>query len=121
MSSLPSLTPWIRSLPLVGLTLADAGHGDAFLAATDHAPQSPRLQALRQYAAGEFAAAADVFAQLMEPLYEALARLRNGERLASEGRRAEADQELMRAVAFFRKARATRFIQEAERVLAATA
>ena len=121
MSSLASLTPWIGSMPLVGLTIADAGAGDAFLAATEDAPQSPRLQALRLYAAGEFAAAADGFAKLMEPLYEALARLRNGERLASEGRRAEADRELMRAVAFFRKARATRLIHEAERLLAATA
>jgi hypothetical protein len=46
--------------------------------------------------------------------HEAYARLRAAEQLAAEGRRAEADDQLARAVAFFREARATRWLRQAE-------
>ena len=121
VSLLPTIALWLGTTPLIGLILADAGRGDALLAATEAVPTSPILQAVRLYASGDFAAAADGFAESEEPLIEALARLRAGERLVGEGQHAQADGELRRALAFFRKARATMFIDEAEQLLSATA
>ncbi len=51
----------------------------------------------------------------------ALARLRAGRELTRTGRRAEADDQLRQALAFFRSVAATRFIREAEALLAASA
>ena len=53
--------------------------------------------------------------------YESLARLRAAEGLAAAGRRAEADAQLQRALAFFRSVGATRYIREGEALLAASA
>jgi len=41
--------------------------------------------------------------------------------LVEEGRRAEADEHLRRALAFYRSVRATRYIREGETLLAASA
>jgi hypothetical protein len=49
----------------------------------------------------------------------ALARLRAAERLVSEGRRAEADIHLQKALAFYRSVGATRYIRRGEALLAA--
>jgi len=121
VSLLPTIALWMVTMPLIGLILADSGRGDALLAATETVPASPKLQAVRLYASGDFAAAADAFAEFDEPLIEALARLRAGERLAAEGQHGQADRELRRALAFFRKAGATTLIHEAEQLLVATA
>ena len=50
---------------------------------------------------------------------EALARLRAAEQLIAEGRRAEADEQLQRSLAFWRSVGATRYIREGEALLAA--
>ena len=52
---------------------------------------------------------------------EALARVRAAKLLIAEGRRAEADEQLRRAIAFWRSVGATRYIRQAEKLLAATA
>jgi len=52
---------------------------------------------------------------------EALARLRAAERLVRDGRRAEADEQLQRALAFYRSVGATRYVREGEALLAASA
>ena len=52
---------------------------------------------------------------------EAYARLCAAESLAARGRRAEADEELHAALAFYRSVGATRFIREGEALLAASA
>jgi len=52
---------------------------------------------------------------------EALARLRAAEVSAAAGRRAEADEHLQRALAFYRSVGATRYIREGEALLAASA
>ena len=51
----------------------------------------------------------------------ALARLQAAEALVAEGRRAEADEQLRLALAFFRSVGATRWTREGEALLAATA
>ena len=48
-------------------------------------------------------------------------RLRSAEQLVHEGRRAEADEQLRRALAFYRSVGATRWIREGEALLAASA
>jgi hypothetical protein len=52
---------------------------------------------------------------------EAYARLRAAEQLVAAGRSAEASAELDRALAFYRSVGATRYIREAEALLAASA
>jgi class 3 adenylate cyclase/tetratricopeptide (TPR) repeat protein len=73
----------------------------------------------RAFAAGDLATAADLCVQLECGPEEAYSRLRLAERLAAEGRRADADAELETALAFYRKAGATYFIHQAESLLVA--
>jgi hypothetical protein len=65
--------------------------------------------------------AADLFAETDSPLDEAFYRLRAAEQLVDQGHRAEADEQLRRALAFFRSVRATRYVCEGEALLAASA
>ncbi|HUF00879.1 MAG TPA: AAA family ATPase [Gaiellaceae bacterium] len=52
---------------------------------------------------------------------EAYVRLQAAERLVAEGRRAEADEQLQRALAFWRSVGATRYVRQGEALLAKTA
>jgi hypothetical protein len=84
-------------------------------------PRSPWLQVSGAVARGELAAAADRLAALEAFSVEAEVRLRAAERLVAKGRRAEADVQLQKALAFYRSVGATRYIREGEALLAATA
>ncbi len=68
---------------------------------------------------GNYEAAAEAFDETGDMESEAAARLRAGEKLLAEGRRADADEQLAQAVAFFRSVGATRYIREAEALLSA--
>jgi class 3 adenylate cyclase/tetratricopeptide (TPR) repeat protein len=63
--------------------------------------------------------AAEVYLEIGNLANEALCRLRAAEKLVVEGRRAEADAHLRRALAFFRSVGATRYVREGEALLAA--
>jgi len=52
---------------------------------------------------------------------EAYARLRAARELVEQGKRAEADAELNRALAFWREVGATRYVREGEALLAESA
>jgi hypothetical protein len=52
---------------------------------------------------------------------EADARLRAAEKHVREGRRADADAQLQKALAFYRSVGATAYVREAESLLAASA
>lgn len=65
--------------------------------------------------------AAEGFSVIGDLDSEAEARLRAAEQLVAQGRRAEADAQLDPALAFFRPVGASRYVQQAERLLAATA
>jgi tetratricopeptide (TPR) repeat protein len=65
--------------------------------------------------------AADVLAEIGDRPLEAFARLRAAGQLLSEDRRAEADEQLQKSLAFWRSVGATRYIREGEALLAATA
>jgi tetratricopeptide (TPR) repeat protein len=89
-------------------------------AVEEHLAQSPPtrwkdagLAALR----GDFTGAADILDEIGDLELEALARLRGAERLLAESTRAEADEELQKALAFYRSVRATRYIREVEALL----
>jgi predicted ATPase/class 3 adenylate cyclase len=70
---------------------------------------------------GRWVEAADEYQEIGALPYAALAALRATQTLVAEGRRAEADNELRRALAFFRSVGATRYIREGESLLAASA
>jgi class 3 adenylate cyclase len=69
----------------------------------------------------EFRAAADALREMGSQAGEAFYRLCAAERLVAAGRRAEADKELRRALAFYRGVDAKRHLREGEALLAASA
>jgi hypothetical protein len=82
---------------------------------------SPWLRTTAAVLARDFRAAADTFAEMGCPAPEAFFRLRAAEQLVGEGRRAEADEQLRPALAFYRGVGATRYVREGEALLAASA
>jgi class 3 adenylate cyclase/tetratricopeptide (TPR) repeat protein len=82
---------------------------------------SPWRDALAALADDDYVAAADHLGGMGLRPEEAYARLRAAERLIAEGRRAEGEVELSRARAFYREVGATRYLREADALLAATA
>ena len=81
----------------------------------------PWVRAARAFATGELREAADICGSIGARTEEARDRLWLAEALVREQRRAEADVELHRALAFYRSVGATRYIREAEALLAASA
>lgn len=77
-------------------------------------------EAVRAYVSGDFARAAEDYAEIGSKPEEAEARLRAAEALLEQGDRAEADTQLQRALAFWRSVGATRFVQEGEALLGAS-
>jgi class 3 adenylate cyclase/tetratricopeptide (TPR) repeat protein len=110
---------WAMPLAVV---LTGLGRPDELEAVAQNAIMSNRwLDAARAYAAGAFAEAAEILAAMGAIPDEAFVRVRVAEALVSAGRRAEADAELRRALAFYRSVGATAYIQEAESLFAASA
>jgi class 3 adenylate cyclase/tetratricopeptide (TPR) repeat protein len=70
---------------------------------------------------GNFVVAADGFAAIGARQPEAMLRLHAAERLVAEGRRAEADTQLRKAIPFFQRAGAPAFLRRAEALLTASA
>jgi class 3 adenylate cyclase len=110
---------WLHQLPLL---LVGMGRGREYLAALgDEDPATPWLEAGRAAASGEFRRAAAVYEEIGARAAEAQARLFAAEALFTEGRRAEPDAELARALAYFRSVRATAYTGRGEALLAASA
>jgi len=70
---------------------------------------------------GDLIGAADRCAEIGALFWEAHIRWAAAEALAQDGRRAEADMQLRKALAFYRSVSATRYVRRAEALLAATA
>ena len=82
---------------------------------------SPWLRATAAVLAHDFRGAAEIYAEMGSPAHDAFYRLRATEQLVAEGRRAEADEQLRPALAFYRSVGATRYVREGETLLAASA
>jgi class 3 adenylate cyclase/tetratricopeptide (TPR) repeat protein len=110
---------WAMALAVVLTALGRAGELEAVV---QNATMSNRwLDAARAYAAGGFEEAADILAAIGAIPDEAFARLRAAEGLVHAGRRSEADDQLQRALAFYRSVGATAYIREGESLFAASA
>ena len=114
-----ALSEWSASGAVV---VASTGRGERFLdCAESLVDRSPWLRASVAYVAGDPSTAADIYGALGAQPEEARARLRAAELLVRDGRRAEADVELERALAFWRAAGATACVREGEALMAASA
>ena len=106
--------------PHLAVVMDALGRGNEFL---ERAPtlgaSTPWLEAATLWAQGEHERAADLLGEMGSLPDEALARLRAADKLVAAGRRVEADEQLGRALAFFRAVGATHYIREAEELLAA--
>jgi class 3 adenylate cyclase len=107
-------------LHVLAWTLVEAGRG-AELAAAAARFDTPWARAGVAFAEGDPVRAAEICAEMGAVTEEAYARLAAARQLAGEGRRAEADEELHRALAFYRSVGAKRYVQEGEALLAASA
>jgi tetratricopeptide (TPR) repeat protein len=114
---------WMPSweLPSLAEVLWELGEADELRGLIADAPETAWAKPARLLAESDFAAAADAYARLGAPLFEAGLRLRAAESLAAEGRRAEAEEQLERALAFYRSVGATAYAARAESLLAASA
>jgi hypothetical protein len=81
--------------------------------------QTPWRDAAMAIARGDLVGAADILQASGAAALEAHARLRAASRLTAEGRHAEAEKQLQKALAFYRSVGATRYVREAESLLAA--
>jgi tetratricopeptide (TPR) repeat protein len=79
------------------------------------------LTAARAILSDELGVAANLLGEIGARPMEALCRLGLAEHLVADGRRAEADEQLHAALAFYRSVGATRFLREGEALLAASA
>jgi hypothetical protein len=104
------------------VALAALGRGPELARLVEKATvKTPWRRAAAVYAAGDFQAAADEYSAIGALPEEANARLRAAEVLVREGRRAEADGELKRSLAFWRSVGATAYVREGEALMAASA
>jgi predicted ATPase/class 3 adenylate cyclase len=87
----------------------------------EQAPDTPWKELARAGTRGDFSRVADLFAACGAPTFEAEARLCAAEELIEAGQRAAGEAELQRALAFYRKVGAIRYIQQGEALLAASA
>jgi class 3 adenylate cyclase/tetratricopeptide (TPR) repeat protein len=105
-------------LPFVLLELGRAD--DLVEAASRLTSTTPWVDAALAYVRGDFVEAADRYREIGSVVDEAQARLRAADQLVSQGRRAEADVQLQKALAFWRSVGATPYVRVGE-ALAASA
>jgi class 3 adenylate cyclase/tetratricopeptide (TPR) repeat protein len=94
---------------------------DRLPAVLSRLPDRPWLRAAAAVLEGDLVRAADIASEHAWRVDEAELRMRAAEALVAAGRRADADVQLQKALAFFRSVGATRYIREGEALLAATA
>jgi len=101
--------------------MRDLGFVEKYQAWLAKQPDSPWTGAAELICGADFARAADALAEIRHRPGEAYARLRAARELVEEGRRAEADAQLQRSLAFWREVGATRYVREGEALLAVSA
>jgi hypothetical protein len=111
----------VINLPHFAAAARDLGLSDELLSAVAERRSTPWTEEVRAYASGDYAGAAEILRQTGSKPEEAEARLRAAEQLVAEGRRAEADEQLQKALGFYRSVGATAYVQDCESLLAASA
>jgi hypothetical protein len=106
---------------LAWATLTAGRHADLASMIDRESFKSPWLRAAQSVVSRDFPAAADILAGIGVVAHEAFFRLKAAEQLVAEGRRAEADNQLRQALAFYRSVEASRYVREGEALLAASA
>ena len=107
---------WLHTL---AWSLTAAGRGPELVEAAAGYRRLQWAGAAIAYASGDPARAADICAEMGATVDEAYARLAAARQLLGEGRWAEGDEQLGRALAFYRSVGAKRYVQEGEALLAA--
>jgi class 3 adenylate cyclase/tetratricopeptide (TPR) repeat protein len=107
------------SLPTLAWTLVALGRTDGLVDAFAAKSHSRWAQAAQAVIEGNFRRAADVCQEMGSKPDEAYARLRAAEALLADGLPDEAEGQLERAVSFYRSVGATRYLQQAEALVAA--
>ena len=108
-------------LHILAWTLTALGRGPELIDVLAIRADNLWVRAATLFAAGDIGAAADVCATMGAVTEEARDRLWLAKALVEQGRRPEADIELHRALVFYRSVGATRYVREAEGLLAASA
>jgi tetratricopeptide (TPR) repeat protein len=115
---LPVASEWLQN---IAIALDVLGRTGELADAASSASAIPWLEAAVAYSTGDFAGASDMYNKLGAFSEEAYARLAAARAHVEAGRRAEADVQLERALAFFRRAGATADVREGEALMAASA
>jgi hypothetical protein len=104
----------VVNLPLFASAARRLDLSDELAAALDGHSESPWMESARAYLAGDFVAAADILGRIGTRPDEAETRLQSADQLVADGRAAEADAQLERALSFYRSVTATRAVRECE-------
>jgi class 3 adenylate cyclase len=102
-------------------TISTLGHGARLATALEAQPATPWVRAGIAYAQDDPLAAAEICSQIGAATQEAYARLNAAKMLIEQGQRALGDEQLNRALSFYRSVAATHYIRQAETLLAASA
>jgi hypothetical protein len=100
--------------------LRDLGRVGELRSELASAPSTPWFECARAIVNGEFADVVEIVSRLELPAVEAYTRLRTAEALAEGGDLTQVREALAPALAFFEKVGATRYLAQAEALLAAS-
>jgi class 3 adenylate cyclase/tetratricopeptide (TPR) repeat protein len=122
IGSLPDVGWSVVVSPELALVARGAGQENELRSIFARTPKYTRwLVAAEAIVEGDLRGAAEVLGESGARPMEAFCRLRAAEALVAEGRRAEADEQLRPALAFYRGVGAARYVREGEALLAASA
>jgi tetratricopeptide (TPR) repeat protein len=103
LGELPRLGFAVIELPLHAWVAVTLGRASDLVEVVEREPwKSPWVRSALAVASRDFLAAADILGDMGIVSHEAFFRLRAAEQLVDEGRRSEADEQLRRALAFYR-------------------
>jgi ATP/maltotriose-dependent transcriptional regulator MalT len=111
----------LTSMHLLGWSAEPLGRASELADLLEPHAENPWAQAAIAFVRDDLGRAAEIVGVCGAATEAAYDRLCLGRRLVEQGRRAEADVELHRALAFYRSVGATRFIREAEALFAQSA
>jgi class 3 adenylate cyclase/tetratricopeptide (TPR) repeat protein len=111
----------VNAAHMAAWTLTELERGPELASVLSHLRQGPWVRAAIAYATGDPRSAAEICAEVGALAEEAYARVAAARQLVEQGRRAEADAQLRRALAFYRSVGAVRYVREGEALLAASA